>query len=46
MAEQMHLSQGYLSQIEVGTRVPSLRVLRLVAQTTGAKLSELLDDAA
>ncbi|NEV61518.1 helix-turn-helix domain-containing protein [Thiorhodococcus minor] len=45
MAKKMRLSQGYLSQIESGARVPSLRVLQLAAQTTGAKLSELLDAA-
>lgn len=45
MAERMHVSQGYLSQIEAGTRTPSLRVLRRAAQTTGIKLSKLLDAA-
>lgn len=44
MAEQMCLSQGYISQIEAGTRTPSLRVLRLAAKTTGVTLSQLIDE--
>ena len=43
MAEQMRLSQGYISQLENGYRTPSLRVLRLAAQTTGVNLARLID---
>ena len=44
MAAQMRLSQGYISQLEAGSRTPSLRVLRLAAQATGVKLSQLIDE--
>lgn len=44
MAERMRLSQGYISQLEAGARTPSLRVLRLAAQTTGVTLSQLIDE--
>lgn len=44
MAKQMKLSQGYISQLESGSRTPSLRILkRLVAQTTGFTLADLID---
>jgi len=44
LARKTGLSQSYLSQVERGARVPSVRTLRRIAATLGVPVGALLDE--
>ena len=45
LARRAGLSQGYLSQIEMGRARPSVRALAMAAQALGVPLTSLLSDS-
>ena len=44
LAKQVDITEGMLSQIERGVKVPSLRVSRDIAKILGCTIDELLEE--
>ncbi|WP_051331005.1 helix-turn-helix domain-containing protein [Aneurinibacillus terranovensis] len=44
LAEKAEIAQAYLSEIETGKTIPSIPVLKRIAQALGVTVAELLDE--